>query len=159
MKPDSHGLTILPFLAGERAPLWNGDARFALAGASLGTDPLTIMRAVLEGAALRFAAIGKLLLELAPDAQIIFSGGVLEGIPPLQSILCDAIGAPLTGSREHEASARGAALLALEHLGAVEDAAKVPFERGEHLEPDAANHRIYARALERQNALYGKMYG
>ena len=83
MKPGAHGLTILPFLAGERAPLWNGDARFALAGASLDTEPITIMRAVLEGVALRFAAIGKLLLELAPDAQIIFSGGVLEGIPPL----------------------------------------------------------------------------
>ena len=159
MKPAAHGLTVLPFLAGERAPLWNGDARFALAGASLDTEPMAIMRAVLEGAALRFAAIGKLLLELAPDADIIFSGGVLEGIPPLQSILCDAIGAPLTGSREHEASARGAALLALEHLGAVEDAAKVPFERGEHLEPNLDNHQIYARALERQNALYGKIYG
>ena len=159
LKPDAHGLTILPFLAGERAPLWNGDARFALAGASLDTEPLLIMRAVLEGAALRFAAIGALLLKLAPDAEIIFSGGVLEGIPPLQTILCDALGAPLTGSREHEASARGAALLALEHLGAIENAANVPFERGEHLAPDADNHKVYARALERQNALYGVIYG
>ena len=159
MQPDAHGLTILPFLAGERAPLWNGDARFALVGAGLNTQPITIMRAVLEGAALRFAAIGKLLLQLAPDAQIIFSGGVLEGIPPLQTILCDALGVSLTASREHEASARGAALLALEQLGAIQNAAKVPFERGEHLEPNAANHQFYARALERQNALYGKIYG
>ena len=159
MQPDAHGLTILPFLAGERAPLWNGDARFALAGASLDTQPITVMRAVTEGTALRFAAIAKLLLQLAPAAEIVFSGGVLEGIPPLQAILCDAIGAPLTASREHEASARGAALLALEHLGAIEDAAHVPFERGEHLEPNASNHQIYARALERQNALYGKIYG
>ena len=37
--------------------------------------------------------------------------------------------------------------------------ADVPFERGEHLEPDGANHKIYRRALERQNALYGKIYG
>ena len=159
MKPDAHGLTILPFLAGERAPLWNGDARFVLAGAGLDTRPITIMRAVLEGAALRFAAIGQLLLRLAPNAQIVFSGGVLEGIAPLRTILCDALGAPLTASREHEASARGAALLALEQLGAVENAAKVPFERGEQLEPNADNHQIYARALERQNALYGKIYG
>ena len=74
MQPDAHGLTILPFLAGERAPLWNGDARFALVGAGLNTQPITVMRAVLEGAALRFAAIGKLLLQLAPDAQIVFFG-------------------------------------------------------------------------------------
>ena len=86
-KPDAHDLTVLPFLAGERAPLWNGDARLAIEGASLDTAPITIMRAVAEGVALRFAAIGKLLLELAPDAEIIFSGGVLEGIPPLQTIV------------------------------------------------------------------------
>lgn len=159
LKPDAHGLTILPFLAGERAPIWNGNARFALEGAGWDTDPTEIMRAVTEGAALRFAAVGKLLLQLAPDAEIVFSGGVLEGIPPLQPILCDALGAPLTGSREHEASARGAALLALERCGVVADVADVPFERGETLAPNQANHAIYSRALERQNALYGKIYG
>ena len=159
MEPDAHGLTILPFLAGERAPLWNGNARFTLAGAGLDAEPTTILRAVLEGAALRFAAVGKLLLQLAPDAEIVFSGGVLEGVPVWQPMLCDAIGASLVGSREHEASARGAALLALERMGVIADVAKVPFERGETLVPDADNHKIYARALERQNALYGVIYG
>ena len=159
MAPDAHGLTVLPFLAGERAPLWNGQARFTLAGASWDAAPTTILRAVLEGAALRFAAVGQLLLKLAPDAEIVFSGGALEGVPVWQPILCDAIGAPLVGSREFEASARGAALLALERLGAIGDVAEVPFERGEVLAPNAGNHQIYARALERQNALYGKIYG
>ena len=84
---------------------------------------------------------------------------MLEGIPVWQPILCDALGAPLTGSREHEASARGAALLALERCGVIADVAEVPFERGEHLQPNLANHQIYRRALERQNALYGKIYG
>ena len=32
--PDSHGLTALPFLAGERSPGWRGDARAAVAGTS-----------------------------------------------------------------------------------------------------------------------------
>ena len=159
LKPDAHGLTILPFLAGERAPLWNGQARFALEGANWETQPLAIMRAVLEGAALRFAAVGSLLLQLAPQSEIVFSGGVLEGIPAWQTILCDALGAPLTGSREFEASARGAALLALERCGVISDVAQVPFERGAHLEPNEDNHQIYRRALERQNALYGKIYG
>ena len=159
MQADAHGLTVLPFLAGERAPLWNGQARFCVEGAGLDTEPIEIMRAVLEGAALRFAAVGALLLGLAPAAQIIFSGGVLEGVPIWQPILCDAIGAPLTGSREHEASARGAALLALERCGIIADVAQVPFERGAHLQPNSANHQIYRRALERQNALYGKIYG
>ena len=159
MKPDAHGLIVLPFLAGERAPLWNGDARLAIEGAGWDTDATEIMRAVL----------GSRRATVRGDWPTVAGTGArranhlfrrrLEGIPPLQNILCDAIGAPLTGSLEHEASARGAALLALEQLGAVAAAADVPFERGEHLRPNGANHQIYRRALERQNALYGKIYG
>ena len=40
MTPDAHGLTVLPFLAGERAPGWRGDRRGAVAGLSLDTGAL-----------------------------------------------------------------------------------------------------------------------
>ena len=40
--PDSHGLTLLPFLAGERAPGWRGDRRAAITGLSLSTTALDI---------------------------------------------------------------------------------------------------------------------
>ncbi|HEX8464586.1 MAG TPA: gluconokinase [Abditibacterium sp.] len=158
MTPGAHGLTVLPFLAGERAPLWNGNARFTLEGASWNTDAESMARAVLEGAALRFAAVAGELLKLAPDAQIVFSGGALEKIAVWQQIMCDALGTPLTQSLESEASARGAALLALEALGVIEDAQNVPFERGAQLTPNRDNHAIYARMLEKQGALYSKIY-
>ena len=58
--------------------------------------------------ALRFAAVGHLLLQIAPDAQIVFSGGALDKLPLWQPIVCDAIGSPLLQSCEAEASARGA---------------------------------------------------
>ncbi len=35
--PDPHGLTVLPFLAGERAPGWRGDRRATIAGLGLET--------------------------------------------------------------------------------------------------------------------------
>jgi gluconokinase len=158
MEVGAHGLTILPFLAGERAPLWNGNARFVLAGASWNCDAESMMRAIFEGAALRFAAIAGELLKLAPDAEIVFSGGALEKVPLWQPIICDAIGAPLTQSLESEASARGAALLALEALGQVDDAKNVAFERGAQLSPKSENHAIYSRMLDDQNALYAKIY-
>ncbi len=159
MEVGAHGLTILPFLAGERAPLWNGNARFVLEGASLNSDAETMMRAVFEGAALRFAAIAGELLQLAPNAEIVFSGGALEKVPLWQPIVCDAIGAHLTQSLESEASARGAALLALESLGVLDDAKNAAFERGAQLEPDSQNHAIYSEMLAAQNALYAKIYG
>src|SRR5439155_1380093 len=48
LAPDSHGLTILPFWAGERSPNWRGDARAVIAGLSLGSQPHQMLRAAME---------------------------------------------------------------------------------------------------------------
>src|SRR6266851_3299800 len=44
LPPDSHGLTVLPFWAGERSPNWRGDARAVIAGLSLATQPVQMLR-------------------------------------------------------------------------------------------------------------------
>ena len=48
---DGHGLTALPFLAGERSPGWRGDARAAVTGIGLSTSAPEILRALLEAVA------------------------------------------------------------------------------------------------------------
>ncbi len=158
MAPCAHGLNVLPFLAGERAPLWNPNAHYALAGAGLHTSAMDILRASLEAAALRFRVLGELLSPLAPNAQIVFSGGALEHVPIWQTIVCDAMNRPLCASKEPEASARGAALLALEAIGEINDVSEVSFERGDVYQPDTGRSALYGRALEHQNALYAKLY-
>src|SRR5207237_9443228 len=78
--PDAHGLTVLPFRAGERAPGWRGDRRGAVAGLSLDTGPLEIVRAALEGVALRLALVYRLLSpHAARQPRILAPGG---GCPP-----------------------------------------------------------------------------
>src|SRR5690349_2258288 len=57
LAPDAHGLTMLPFLAGERSPGWAGDVRATITGLGLHTTPLEILRASLESVAYRFALI------------------------------------------------------------------------------------------------------
>jgi gluconokinase len=160
LQPEVHGLLVLPFLAGERSPLWNANAKFCLDGATLGTTPIEILRACLEASALRFAAIAELVLEgpAQKSREILFSGGALEAAPVWAQIVCDAIGLPLVKGEETEASARGAALMALEACGAIESISHLPAERGNTLAPDAGNHEIYRRALEKQNALYANLY-
>ena len=168
MQPDAHGLTVLPFLAGERAPLWNADARFVLAGANLDTTSSEVARACLEASSLRFAAVFQLLqsaLQTMPNAtsstrcvEIVASGGALSKSKVWSQIMADCLGATLVHSSESEASARGAALLALESLGVL-DLSQMPVDKGAIVEPNAQSHAIYARALERQNALYRKLYG
>ncbi len=176
LEPDAHGLTVLPFLAGERSPLWNANARFALEGATLDTNSLEILRACLEASSLRFGAVAELLFEAIENAsktlsstrnqptpndsvKIVASGGALGHSPVWTQIMCDCLGVPLLMSQEAEASARGAALMALEACGEIEDAGTIPAERGETLQPKMTHHQIYARALDRQNALYAKLYG
>ncbi|HSR10647.1 MAG TPA: gluconokinase [Thermodesulfobacteriota bacterium] len=156
MEPDAHGLTVLPFLAGERAPGWAGHARGAIAGISLATGPQHILRAGMEAVAYRLALVFRLLSPMIPaQAQVIASGGALLNSPLWIRIVTDVLGRPVALSAVEEATARGAALLALEALGEIklED---VPFTGKMHA-PDMSSHARYLRAIERQEELYRKI--
>lgn len=155
LEPDAHGLTVLPFIAGERSPGWAAEARAVFSGLNLGTRPIDLFRAGLESVALRFAALHELIREAAPEArEVVATGGALLGSPAWMQILADALGCPITASAEGEASSRGAALLALEALGMIPGLESVPARFGRTLEADPARHRKYAAALERQKRLY-----
>ncbi|MEZ4770469.1 MAG: gluconokinase [Caldilineales bacterium] len=117
-EPDGHRLTVLPFLSGERAPGWAGHARATIHGLTLSTRPEDIVRASLEAVAYRVALVYDDLHSLLPgEPEIVVSGGALAGSPAWLQIVADALGRPLTLSSAPEASARGAALLALEAIG------------------------------------------
>ncbi len=160
LPPDAHGLTILPFLAGERSPGWRGEARATIHGLSLATTPLDILRAGMEAVAYRIALVYQQLRGLLPKApHIIASGGALVNSPTWVQILADVLNRPITLSRAEEATARGAALLALESLGILPDLAAAPDLLGETWQPDPARHAVYMAALQRQVALYDKLMG
>ena len=153
--PDGHGLTVLPFLAGERCPGWRGDARAAIVGLSSGTRPIDIVRAGLEAVAYRFALIHDLLRPAAaPGHRIVASGGALLASPAWIQLIADAIGEPVVSSDEEQASARGAALLALEGVGSIRDLGESPARFGEIYEPDPERHALYREARGRQARLY-----
>jgi gluconokinase len=166
MSPDTHNLTVLPFLAGERSPLWNANARFVLEGASLDTEPVEILRACLEATSLRFADVAQRVCAAAPhthehgssSVEIVASGGALDRSTSWRQIVCDCIGAPLVQSCEAEASARGAALLALEACGIISDITELAADCGDVVQPNQEHHAVYKRALARQNALYDQIY-
>jgi len=155
--PDGHGLTSLPFFAGERSPGWRPEARAAVAGLSLGTDAVDITRALLEGVAFRLAEIYDRLRPLAAaDHLVVGSGGALGHSPAWAQIITDALGVPMTLGSDAEASARGAALLALETLGV--DAPSPP-DPARILRPDPGRHARYQAARQRQRRLYDNIVG
>jgi gluconokinase len=155
--PDGHGLTSLPFFAGERSPGWRPDARAAVAGLGLGTGAVEITRALLESVAFRLAEIYDRLRPLAAAEHVVVaSGGALAHSPVWAQILTDALGVPVALGRDAEASARGAALLALEALGVPVPAAPAPVRV---LEPSPDRHARYRAARERQQRLYDNIVG
>jgi len=155
LEPDAHGLTVLPLLAGERAPNWNADARGAIAGINLNTRPIEMLRAGLEAIAYRLGSVFELLRGVAPDArQVVASGGALMRSPTWIQIIADTLGVPVIASAEAEATSRGAALLALKALGVIDSLEDLPAELGAAYKPNAARQAVYARASERQKKLY-----
>jgi gluconokinase len=154
---DGHGLTALPFLAGERSPGWRGDARATVTGLGLATTPPEILRALLESVAYRLADVYERLRPLAaPGHAVIASGGALHASRVWSQIVVDALGVPIEVRESLEASSRGAALLALGALGYPAPPLEVP---GRVLEPDPGRHDIYAQARARQARLYGSVVG
>ncbi len=158
MEPDGHGLTVLPFLAGERSPGWVGHARATLHGLSQATTSLDILRAGLESVAYRIALVFDLLRQVLPrDPKIVASGGALLGSPAWLQIMTDVLNRSVAVSRVQEVSGRGAALLALEALGALPKLDEAPDFIGQVHHPDMRRHDRYREAMDRQKKLYEKL--
>jgi gluconokinase len=159
IEPDRHGLTVLPFWAGERSTGWTDDARGAIQGLRLHTQPIEIVRACLEAIALRFGELDRLLLEAMPTSgQVVATGGALLHSPAWMQIMADVLGRPVLASTELEASSRGASLLALETLGLLSeplDSMQPATQR--RYEPVSEHTDRYRAAAERQRRLYDQL--
>jgi gluconokinase len=125
-----------------------------IAGLSLHTDALDIVHAALEAVALRLARVYALLAPHATAEHVIVaSGGGVTRSRAWSRMIADALGHAIAWSHEPEATSRGAALLALDALGARAHRDIAPLELGETFVPDAARHARYAAALDRQATL------
>ncbi len=157
MQPDAHGLTVLPFWAGERSTNWSTSASGAILGLTMHTRPLDILRAAMEAISYRFALIAHALKPHAPEAEIIASGGALGASPVWAQMLSDALRRSLHLSSVAEASSRGACLLALEAKGLLKSIETAPAPFVQTIEPDMAHHARYKAGLERQQKIYARL--
>ena len=145
--PDSHGLTFLSLLGGERSPGWHQHAKGAVHGLTFETTPLDLRQAGLEGVAFRFADVAELLPGIA---EIVVTGGALLRDRDWVQIMADALGRPVTTSGVKEASLRGAAVVVLEQLGVT----PAPAPLGSVVEPRPDKVEVFRAARERQRWLY-----
>jgi len=140
--PGSRGVVVMPYHAGSRPPLDLAAGSGAITGLSLATTAVEILAATLESVCYRLAAGYEALASTLPrPPEVVASGGAIVASPWWQQTLADVLGRPVRVVDEPEASARGAALLA---LGQTTDPATV---RVVEPRPDAVQAQLAARAV------------
>ena len=153
-EPDAHGLTFLPFLAGERSTGYNENARGALLGLKSATDTIDIVQAALESVAYLFAEVYDQLKTVVKVREIIASGGALRASPVWTQIIADVLGQNMSLPDTREASSRGAVLLALEMIGKIESIEKTETPKGRQFKFDKKRNAVYRKARARHEKFY-----
>jgi gluconokinase len=153
-EPDAHGLTFLPFLAGERSTGYHESASGAVLGLKSATDTIDIVQAALEAVAYRFAEIFDQLSDVCKVREIIASGGALRESPAWTRIIADVLAQNLSLPDTREASSRGAVLLALETIGKIKSIGEIETPKGREFEFNKKRSAIYRKARERHKYFY-----
>jgi len=156
-KPDSHGLTFLPFLAGERSTGYHETASGAILGLRTSTDTIDIVHAALESVAYRFAEIFDQLNDVCRVRDIIASGGALRESPVWTQIIADVLARNMSLPDTREASSRGAVLLALETIGKIESIEKILTPKGKEFKRDNKRSAVFNAARSRHKKYYKQL--
>ncbi|GAC1547930.1 MAG: gluconokinase [Herpetosiphon sp.] len=155
--PTSHGLVMLPLLAGERSPGWADNATGAISGLRWSTTPVQILRAAMEGVAYRFALIHQGLDPfLTPDHILVASGRGLTGSAAWCQIMADILGRPIIVSDQIAATARGIAMLAFDVLG-IKPIQSPLLGHLPMVQPQAEFSASYEQGLQEQVQLYSRL--
>jgi xylulokinase len=154
----TENLIFLPYLAGERTPHADPDARAAFAGLSLRHDRGALTRAVLEGVAFGLKDSLDLIAQLGEEPELgrISGGGARSDL--WAKITASVLELPLQRVSVDEGAAFGAAILGGVAAGVwpnVQDGVAVTVRpKGERIEPDPQWVEIYKEQRPKFQALY-----
>ena len=94
--PGSKGLLFLPYLSGERTPIWDPYARGVFLGVTLGHTRADFLRAVLEGPAMAIRQVVEMLeVDCHLPVQAMRVGGAAAASPVWMQIIADVLGKPI----------------------------------------------------------------
>jgi xylulokinase len=163
-KPGANGLIFLPYMAGERTPLWSSIARGVFFGLSYSTTRADLLRAIMEGCA--FAVYDN--LQIAEEhgvtvTEYLGSGGATKSNLWCQ-IKADVYGAPFVVAQREDGGEGGHSLglfsLTAYAVGLIDDIGEsinslLPKRRFH--EPSTANHNHYQELFQVYHSLSRKL--
>jgi gluconokinase len=149
VSPGAEGLLFHPYLAGERAPLWNAHLRGSFFGLAMHHRKEHLIRAVLEGVIFNLYSILPAVEALIGPTQTMKATGGFARSGLWRQMMADIFNREVVVPESFESSCLGAAVLGLYALGRVDSLDVIAGMVGatHRHTPIAGNLAIYQRLL------------
>lgn len=123
--PGSKGLIFHPYMAGERAPLWNADARGSFFGLGMHHKKEHMIRAALEGVIMNLYTVLLALQELIGTPSCVQATGGFARSALWRQMLADVFDQEVTVPESYESSCLGAVVLGMYGQGEIASLSEV----------------------------------
>lgn len=156
--PGSKGLLFLPYISGERTPIWNPYARGVFFGVTLGHNRNDFLRSALEGASFAIKHVIEILeTDSGLNINEIRIGGAAAASSVWNQIIADILGKSVVSMTSSHTEVLGAALLAGVSIGAYPDfptALEKTIVVDKAFDPDQRASDAYNRLFPMYKTLY-----
>jgi gluconokinase len=154
------GLLFLPYILGERAPVWDASARGVFIGVHSGHTQAHFMRAIIEGINYALYQVAASVQETVGAIQHIYASGGFINSPLWLQWLTDLFGKEINLINSDDASSVGAALLGFQALGIMKASETTRiFHIQQQYNPNKALHARYQLYYKVYAGLYNKLKG
>ncbi|RDV16052.1 gluconate kinase [Pontibacter diazotrophicus] len=157
--PGADGLIFLPYLLGERAPIWDPAARACFFGVHYNHTREHFLRALMEGVMFNVYSVGRALEQTTGPIAAIYANGGFSRSDLWVQMLADIFNKEVHLTDTHEGSAFGAVIMGMYALGLItnlEDAAAMIRVKKTFV-PDPKLHSRYMQNFSLFNELYPKL--
>ncbi|WP_276365481.1 gluconokinase [Chryseolinea sp. H1M3-3] len=155
----SDGLIFLPYLLGERAPIWNANARGTFFGINIKHEKQHFVRAVIEGILYEIYSIGKILQEHRVINSLTVNGS-FASMPFCAQMIADIFDKPVSVGKNPDSIAQGSFLLSAIDMGVYKnlDEAAATVLLPTTYKPQKQNHTLYQKYFAVFERLSTKLY-
>jgi gluconokinase len=144
VSPGSDGLLFLPYIYGERSPLWDEQACGVYFGIRSHHTKAHFIRAAVEGVCFALLHVLEQVQSAGFVEQINVSGGIIHQEPWLR-VLANTTGKIVFINQPEDASAIGAALFGMKAMNYINNYFSLHGKTASIIEPDISNHELYQK--------------
>lgn len=160
--PGSDGLIFLPYMAGERSPIWDSNAKGVYYGLDFGKTKGHFIHAAMEGVAFSLKHNLDVAEEAGARVKVLKSMGGSANSVLWTQIKSDVTGKPIVVPSSDTATPLGAAILAGVGIGMYQDfeeAVQATVENKRYHIPNEDNQKIYRQNYDIYRSVYENLKG